>query len=357
MGRIAALATRNTEFYAGRVFDAVAIHAMRPSLQPMAWPWLLAHSLAQQHRLTLVTADQVTDARGVLLVAYDWTPDAERLLAGGARPAVLVSFEPPVIAWSLYERLPRLSQQFDHVFLFEGARERVARGFHALRFPVSCPPPRLASVPWAQRRFVAMINSNKALPRATDPRRWPDRPREVSLKRLVAGWRYRPIARDHYAARLSAIDAFPDLDLYGEGWTQRHPAVSPAQHQHALRAYRGSVADKLAVLAEYRFSLAIENTWFPGYVSEKLFDCLFAGTVPVYDGAPDVARYVPADAFVDARQFRDYAAMRQFLLAMTEDRWRQYLAAGQAFLASPSFEPFCADTFARDLVDALNAVS
>jgi len=202
-----------------------------------------------------------------------------------------------------------------------------------------------------------MINSNKALPRATDPRRWLDRPREVSLKRLLAGWRYRPIARDRYAARFSAIDAFSELDLYGEGWLQRHSAVSPAQHARALRAYRGPLSDKLAALSEYRFALAIENTRFPGYVSEKLFDCLFAGTVPVYDGAPDVVRYVPADAFVDASTFPDYSAVRQYLRAMTEAQWQARLAAGRAFLASPAFERFCAATFARELVDALNAVS
>jgi hypothetical protein len=201
-----------------------------------------------------------------------------------------------------------------------------------------------------------MINSNKALPRATDPRRWLDRPREVSLKRLLAGWRYRPIARDRYAARFSAITAFPDLDLYGEGWTKRQPAVRPALHARALHAYRGAVVDKLATLAQYRFALTIENTRFPGYVSEKLFDCLFAGTVPVYDGAPDVARYVPADAFVDASTFPDYLAVRQFLQAMTETQWQAYVVAGREFLATPAFERFCADTFARELVDALNAV-
>ena len=42
MGVVAALATRNSEFYAERVFDPDAIAAMRPSLRPMAWPWLMS---------------------------------------------------------------------------------------------------------------------------------------------------------------------------------------------------------------------------------------------------------------------------------------------------------------------------
>jgi hypothetical protein len=38
---------------------------------------------------------------------------------------------------------------------------------------------------------------------------------------------------------------------------------------------------------------------------------------------------------------------------MTETEAQRYLEAGRAFLGSPAFERFCADTFARDMVDAL----
>lgn len=358
----AALATRNTEFYENRVFDAEAVAAMRPSLEPMASPWLRVGAVARERGLEMITADRVEadgiDPREVLLVAYDWTPDAERLLARGARPAALVSFEPPVIAWWLYYHLETISARFPHTFLFEGARDRVSRTtwFHPLFFPLPCPPPRPTGRPWPSRRFLAMINSNKGMPRARDMARWMDRPREVSLKRTIAGFRYRPIARDRYRARLRAIEAFADtedFDLYGEGWESRHPAVETELHDAAQRAYRGTVADKLALLATYRFALVFENTRFPGYVSEKLFDCFFARCIPVYSGAPDVAQYVPPSAFIDVRQFPSFPELERFLRAQTEEDARRYVDAAHAFLISPAFEQWCADRFARDLVDAL----
>lgn len=360
-----ALATRNTEFYANRVFDPAAVAAMRPSLQPMALPWLRVFESGVARGLRIMTADAVDDAnvdpRRLLLIAYDWTPDAERLVQRGARPAVLVSFEPPVIAWWLYANLPRISAQFAHVFLFEGARERVAPSarFHPLFFPQPCPPPRPTGRPWSQRRFMVMINSNKAMPRATDLARWFDRPREVSLKRVMAGLHYRPINRERYSARLKLIRTFAardDFDLYGEGWTARHAAVAADVHADALRAYRGAVADKLALLASYRFALAVENTRFPGYITEKLFDAMYARCIPVYVGAPDVAQYVPPATFVDAGQFRSYGALEQFLRAMTEEEAVRYIDAAHLFLASASFEQFCADRFARDVIDALVGV-
>jgi hypothetical protein len=364
--RYAALATRNTEFYADRVFDAQAIAAMRPSLRPMATPWLSVHAAARQRGLRMLTADRVDkeaiDPREVLVIAYDWTPDAERLIARGARPAVLVSFEPPVIAWWLYYHLEALSARFPHTFLFEGARERVAptTWFHPLYFPQPCPPPRPTGRSWSKRRFLVMINSNKALPRVRELARWLDRPRELSVARAIAGLRYRPIARDRYHARLRAIEAFADrgdFDLYGEGWQSRHPAVEPALHAAAQRAYRGTVQDKLRLLAGYRFALVYENTRFSGYISEKLFDCFFARCIPIYSGAPDIAQYVPPAAFIDVRQFPSFPELERFLRHTTEEDAKRYVDAAHTFLISPAYEAWCVDHFARDVVDALVQVS
>jgi hypothetical protein len=205
-----------------------------------------------------------------------------------------------------------------------------------------------------------MINSNKALPNGLHFARWLDRPREVSLKREFAAFRYRPIARDRYAARMRAIRAFsarPDFDLFGEGWETRHSVVDERMHAAAQRAYRGPVDDKISLLARYRFALVFENTRFPGYLSEKIFDCLFARCIPVYHGAPDVAQYVPPAAFVDARQFPTFRSLEQFLRGITEAEATRYVDAAHTFLSSPAFEAFCADRFARDMVDALQAVA
>jgi len=358
----AALATRTLEFYGDRVFDPAQNAAMRGSLESMARPWPYVHAAARERGLRLMTADRVADEgidpRQVLLLANDWTPDAEQLIARGARPAALISFEPPVIAWWLYYHLERVSARFPHTFMFEGARGRVARTtrFHPLHSAQPCPPPRPFGLPWSQRRFMAAINSNKALSRGRELARWLDKPREVSLKREIAGLRYRPVARDRYLARLRAIEAFShvdDFDLFGEGWDTRHPAVDPALHAAAQRAYRGLAGDKPTLLAGYRFSLVFENTRFPGYISEKLFDCFFARCIPIYSGAPDVAQYVPPAAFIDARQFTTYADLERFLRGTTEADARRYLDAAHAFLASSAYESFCAERFARNMVDAL----
>jgi len=361
----AAVATRIVEFAADRLFDAEAIAAGRPSLEVLARPWLEVSNVAAERGLRLLTADRVgaegIDPRHVLVVACDWTPDARRLIAQGARPAALISFESPVIAWWLYYHLEQVSERFPHTFLFEGARDRVARTtrFHPLHFPQPCPPPRPTGQAWSKRRLLVMINRNAAIPRWRDPARWFDRPREVSLHRQWAGLKYRPIVRDRYLARLRAIAAFSereDFDLFGEGWNTRHPAVDPALHAAALQAYRGTVRDVPGLLSGYRFCLIFENTRFPGYVSDRIFECFFARCIPIYSGASDVAQLVPPAAFIDARQFASHADLERFLRGTTEADARRYLDAAHAFLSSTAYESLCSGRFARDMVDALAQV-
>lgn len=52
---------------------------------------------------------------------------------------------------------------------------------------------------------------------------------------------------------------------------------------------------KLEMISDYHFYFAFENSNSTDYVSEKMYDGLIAGTVPVYLGAPNVDEYLPGD--------------------------------------------------------------
>ena len=66
---------------------------------------------------------------------------------------------------------------------------------------------------------------------------------------------------------------------------------------------RSARADtKIDTLRRYKFCVAVENSEMPHYVSEKVFDALVAGCVPIYFGAPNILDYVPhPDAIIDVR--------------------------------------------------------
>ena len=59
---------------------------------------------------------------------------------------------------------------------------------------------------------------------------------------------------------------------------------------------------KIDTLRRYKFCVAIENSADQHYVTEKVYDALVAGCVPIYFGAPNVLEYVPhANAIIDVR--------------------------------------------------------
>ena len=60
---------------------------------------------------------------------------------------------------------------------------------------------------------------------------------------------------------------------------------------------------KQAFQARCKFSLAFENTYFPGYTTEKLSDPLLAGSVPIYSGNPRVGEIFNPRAFINVDTF------------------------------------------------------
>lgn len=83
------------------------------------------------------------------------------------------------------------------------------------------------------------------------------------------------------------------------------------------------VEDKWDALAPYRFSLAIENSRAPDYWTEKIVDCFLARTVPLYDGAPNLEQYFPADSFIRIDRERP-AQVAQQLRALLMDSEAEY---------------------------------
>jgi hypothetical protein len=104
---------------------------------------------------------------------------------------------------------------------------------------------------------------------------------------LIATLQKKLEVKDRYSNRLDVARRWQDwVDVYGAGWPKD------------LKSYRGLCVSKADVMRRYRYALVMENQRQPGYISEKIMDCYLTGTVPLYWGAPDAARLVPADTFI-----------------------------------------------------------
>lgn len=85
---------------------------------------------------------------------------------------------------------------------------------------------------------------------------------------------------------------------------------------------------KFDTIARYKFTLAFENSISRDYVTEKFFEPLIAGSVPVYRGAPNVRDFAPGEhCFIDATRFSGPRELGEYLskLARNDSEYESYL--------------------------------
>ncbi len=187
---------------------------------------------------------------------------------------------------------------------------------------------------------------------------------------LIAGNKknYHPF--ELYSERIRAIRWFEknqpaNFDLYGKGWDlslppflrSLKPVLQPMYSVFFPRysSYRGKITSKREILKQYKFSICYENARdFPGYITEKIFDCFFSGCVPIYLGAPNVTEYIPENCFIDKRKFSDYSRLFGYLNQMSENDYLGYLHAIEEFITSKGILPFGAEYFANTIFNELD---
>ena len=58
------------------------------------------------------------------------------------------------------------------------------------------------------------------------------------------------------------------------------------------------LSDKIHLFRDFQFSLVIENSRQANYFTEKLCDCLYTKTIPVYYGAPNIHEYFDTTGWI-----------------------------------------------------------
>lgn len=77
---------------------------------------------------------------------------------------------------------------------------------------------------------------------------------------------------------------------------------------------------KRAMMRQYLFYLAFENQNEDDYITEKLWESLASGTVPVYMGSPNVKQHAPAGSIIAVDDFPSTAALGAYLSALARNR-------------------------------------
>ncbi|OGN57806.1 MAG: hypothetical protein A3D18_05110 [Chlamydiae bacterium RIFCSPHIGHO2_02_FULL_49_29] len=227
----------------------------------------------------------------------------------------LFCFEPPVVMPQLYHS--RLQEEFDKIFvMFDEWVDN--RTWHKFYYPQPKLQQSEPTPDFSKKMLCCMINNNK----------------------------YYCHPDELYSERRNIISFFSflkkeEFDLYGGGWQGYCP-------------WKGTIPNKVEVLKNYRFCICYENMKNQrGYITEKIFDCLISGCVPVYLGADNITDYIPQECFIDRRKFSSHEELYRFLKQINKERYQVYLNAAKSFLESPQAALFSVEAFTKMILNHL----
>lgn len=172
---------------------------------------------------------------------------------------------------------------------------------------------------------------------------------------------------DLYRERIRVIEWFEkyepeNFDLFGHDWNLPrwgHGPIGRIVRGIArrvglkggfLKTYKGKLREKKIALEKTKFSICFENVSNqPGYISEKIFDSMVYGCVPVYWGCNNIDQYVPSSCFIDFRKFKSVGCLFAFLQNITNNRYAEYQNEIRSFLTSEQFKVFRVDYFVQTI--------
>ena len=269
-------------------------------------------------------------------------------------PIILQILESPLSV--IHAFTPKNTHFFDAVLSYEYP-EVIDKHNHYFHYHLPNHPQQPKSnIPYEDRRGLLILNSNVFRGFWSSRQQW-----LIGIPgfgKLLSGWDYSPAMLKDYSsgelysqrrklARLAEKIASDFLDIYGKYWNGEKVSWFPFYPNSPYHCWRGFTnLSKQALCEQYRFVLAFENfQGSRGYISEKIFDPMFAGSVPVYLGDERISEYVPPETFVDARSFRNYDQLVKFLVSCPKDEWNRMRTAGLRFIQSESALPFYTESF------------
>ncbi|HLH74573.1 MAG TPA: glycosyltransferase family 10 [Chloroflexota bacterium] len=315
-------------------------------------PYVYVRNYFEARGIPVHTADLLPETRdGVrnVYVSFGMLDKYRRLMhRTDTSVSAFFALECPIVEPAIYRELRRAQHDFKRIFTWTDSTslERFVGG------PLRCEryywPQAFDEVHedlWSRRdrKFLCIV-TNHRLPR-------------IYFQEL-------------YTERVRAIAFFAqynEIDLYGPGWNEPPYRVGRTRLPYtfkriyrawlrqwdrihpdplrvaARRVYRGVAASKSETIAQYTFALCFENMILRGWITEKIFDCFYSGTVPIYWGDPEVEKTIPTSCYVDMRQFSGYPELRAFLKNLTPAQIQGYRDAARAYLKSPQARPFTKD--------------
>lgn len=155
---------------------------------------------------------------------------------------------------------------------------------------------------------------------------------------------------------------FTFFELYGRFWSKKHLQSWVRIIYKFLPERFDSkgeyIGNKIELLKNYKFSMAFENYENnTSYISEKIFECFKAGSVPLYSGCKNIFDHIPDDCYIYISNKDSRIDVKKKIENMDKKTWEKYIINGQNFLKSDKYlNEFSAQAFSNKLFKYIEEV-
>lgn len=109
------------------------------------------------------------------------------------------------------------------------------------------------------------------------------------------------------------------LDIYGRGW--------PDKLVIGKSRGKGWRRKKISILRKYHFNLCFENTNWPYYCTEKIWDSIQGGCLPIYYGkGNEIYNDFPRNSFLDYWDFGDTNLLFDYIQGMKKAEFQERMS-------------------------------
>jgi alpha(1,3/1,4) fucosyltransferase len=274
---------------------------------------------SKNYTLNTVDITPIKDADYIIFFDLNLKYILQAYFSGKLHKSIYVPFEPPVVSYlHKSENLKWISNLFGRVLTWQDDLVDNKK-FFKFHPPMSAQSFKYENIDFKDKNYITTI----------------------------VGYKKSNKKNELYSKRIEAIryfeNKYSDFDFFGVGWSKNE-----------YKSYKGKVASKYEILKNYKFAICYENeSDIKGLISEKIFDCFYARTIPIFWGASNVAEYFPKETFIDKREFKTYRTLDSYISNMSEDDYNYRILAIETYLLSDEFKKFSSDSFSRTIYDHL----
>lgn len=77
--------------------------------------------------------------------------------------------------------------------------------------------------------------------------------------------------------------------------------------------------EKLEIIKNYKFTIAFENEQAKNYVTEKIFQPLLIGSIPIYWGAPNISEYFNPNCYINVDHYKSFEELLDEIKSIEND--------------------------------------